>query len=216
MDQSTFVTRLSKRLNITSSDPLYAQLDEYVNEALHFLETSSAEGYPWYRNRFALTTTAGDNDYPFTTISTTYTITKILDCDVLVQDSVYEPMDLVNAETSTQWYGSVVNRSKPEAWFAEGQTLYIYPIPDAAYTVRVRATVMEPDLGGSSSTPILPVVFHQAVIDAALLVAYQELQDVNRMDVQNRKVEQWVTRMKQYGAEYASAPRILVRDPLWV
>ena len=219
MDQSTFVSRLASRLNITSSDPLYQSLDEYINEGLHYLETTADEGYPWYRQRLTLTTTANTQTYSFATLgalaSPAVTINKILDVSVLIQSSVYQPLDLINWESADLNYGTT-NTDLPSAWLAEGRTLYLFPIPDAAYTVKVRAVGMENDLGGSTSTPVLPTFFHTAVIDAALLIAYQQLQDVNRMEVQQRRVDEWVARMKRYGNEYASAPRITVRSPLWI
>jgi hypothetical protein len=219
VDQSTFVSRLAGRLNITSSDSLYSSLDEYVNEALHYLETTADEGYPWYRQRLTLTTTASTQEYSFDTIGALatpdITVSSILDCAILIQSTVYQPLDLVNWETADQSYGAQ-NTDLPVAWLAEGRTLYLFPIPDAAYTVKVRVVGMENDLGGSTSTPVLPTYFHSAVIDAALLIAYQDLQDVNRMDVQQRRVDEWVSRMKRYGNEHASAPRMTVRDPLWI
>lgn len=217
MDQSTLVTRLANRLNIDSNDPLYANLDEYVNEGIHYLETASAEGFPWMRQTITLTTTANTRSYTFATLgalaSPAVTVSKILDLSALYSTTVYMPLDLINPETGDLYYGSTTT-GFPEAWFAEGQTLYIYPTPAAAYSIRVRAVYTETDLGGSSSTPIMPVVFHGGIIDAALLVAYGQLQDVNRMDIQERKVEKWVDRMKRYGSEYAASPKITVRDPL--
>lgn len=219
MDQSTFVSRLSSRLNIDSSDPLYSLLDEYVNEALHYLETTADEGYPWMRQRLTLTTTADTQTYSFDTIGALatpdITVSKILDCSVLVGGTVYQPMDLINWETADQSFG-VQNTDVPVAWLAEGRTLYLFPTPNDAYTVKVRVVGTEADLGGSTSTPILPTVFHTAVIDAALLIVYQNLQDSRRLQQQQDRVDEWVTRMKRYGGEYASAPRITVRDPLGI
>jgi hypothetical protein len=217
VDQSTFVTRIANRLNIDSNDPMYASLDEYVNEGLHYLETSSAEGYPWYRQTVPLTLTANQRDYSFATIgaltSNTVSVSRINDVSVLYQSDQWIPLDLINPETADMTYGNT-GTGIPEAWYAEGQTLFVYPSPNSAYSTRVRVNTVEADLGGEGSSPVLPIVFHQAVIDAALLVCYQQLQDVQRMDIQERKVEKWIERMKRYGGEYARAPKVTVRDPL--
>lgn len=217
MDQSTLVTRVANRLNIDSNDPLYASLDEFVNEGIHYLETSSPEGYGWMRQTVTLTTTASTASYTFAVLgalpATDITVMKVLDASILYQSDVWEPLDLINPETAILSYGDT-NTGFPEAWFVEGSTFYLYPTPNAAYSVRVRVVAMEPDLGGGGSTPVMPVVFHQAIIDAACLVAYQQLQDVNRMDIMERKVEKHIERMKRYGSQYAAAPRITVRDPL--
>ena len=217
MDQSTFVTRVAARLNIDSSDPMYPFLDEYVNEGLHYLETASPEGFPWMTQTVTLTTVANDRDYTFAALglltSNSASVTRVKDCSILYMGTQWVALDLINPESADLEYGDS-RGSLPQAWFAEGQTLYLYPTPDAAYSVRVRCVTVEPDLGGAASTPVLPVVFHQAVIDAALLVCYQQLQDSSRMETTQGKVDQWVDRMKRYGAEYANAPRVTVRDPL--
>lgn len=217
MDYATLQSRVLGRLNTDSADPVAANVGYWVNDALHYLESTSAEGYPWMRQTITLTTTANDRDYTFTQLgaltSNGATINKILDASILSQ-SVYLPLDLINDETSTLYYGGTT-AGTPEAWFAEGQMFYLYPTPASADTVRLRVTAIEPDLGGSTSTPVIPTVFHGAIIDAALVEAYQTLQDQARLQQQEKKVDEWIIRMRKYGAEYASAPKITVRDPLW-
>jgi hypothetical protein len=218
VDQSTFVSRAASRLSITSDDPIYSSLSDYVDDAIHYLETAAPEGWPWMRQTLTLTTTANTGSYTFATLGALATpdveVSRVVDCSVLYQSNYYFPMDLINPEDATRSYGSTAT-SIPEAWYAEGATLYLYPTPNAAYTVHVRVIAAESDLGGGSSTPTLPVVFHNAVIDTTLLFAYQALQDDKRMASQERQVERWVEKMRRYGAEYSAAPRITVRDPLW-
>jgi hypothetical protein len=216
VDLATFVSRLATRLNINANDSLYSSLDDYVNEALHYLETSASDGYPWYRQTLILTTTANVQSYAFTILGSLVTppvaVRKILDAKVRF-GTTYQPLDLISPETADQSYGERLGF--PTAWYAEGQALYLYPTPDAVYTVKVRVVYMEPDLVEMISTPVLPVVFHGAVLDAALLTAYQQLQDTPRAETQEKKVALWVQRMRQ-GDEYTAAPRITVRDPLVV
>lgn len=217
MDQSTLIARVAGRLNIDSNDPIYTSLTSYVDEGLHYLESSAPDGWPWMRRTLTLTTTASTQEYTFSTlgalVTPNITVGKILDCRVLRQSTFYEAMDLINPNTVDVHYGSTVT-GFPEAWYVEGQTLSIYPNPDAAYTVKVRVVYTETDLGGGSSTPVLPVVFHGAIIDAACLIAYQRLQDTGRVEEQRRLIEDWVQKMRRYGQEYASAPHVMVREAL--
>ena len=217
MDQSTFISRVAGRLNMDSSDPAYSSITGYVDEGLHWLETAAPEGWPWMRRTLTLTTTASTGEYSFSTLGALVTpsvgVSRILDCKILYETTIYKPMDLISPETADVFFGSTTT-DFPEAWYAEGQTLYLYPTPDAAYTVKVRVVYTETDLGGGSSTPVLPVVFHGAVIDAALMTAYQRLQDTARVEEQRRLLQDWIERMRRYGSEYAAAPKITVRDPL--
>jgi hypothetical protein len=218
VDQSTFVTRTAARLNIDSNDPLYDTLDELADEALHYLEASAPEGWPWMRRTLTLTTTANVSEYTFATLGALatpdVTVSRILDCSVLYQTSYYFPMDLINPEDATRMYGSTAT-GIPETWYAEASTLYLYPTPNDALTLKVRVVANEASLGASTSTPVLPVVFHGAVIDTMMLLSYQSLLDDKRVALQEAKVERWVERMRRYGAQYSASPRITVRDPLW-
>ena len=217
MDQSTFVTRVAGRLNMDSNDPAYSSLTGYVDEGLHWLETAAPEGWPWMRRTLTLTTTIGVQEYSFATLGALVTpsvaVSRINDVTVLRDSTVYMAMDLISPETADNYYGATATRC-PESWYAEGQSLWVYPSPDAAYTMKVRVVYTETDLGAGASTPVLPVVFHGAVIDAAMLIAYQRLQDTARIEEQRRLLQDWIERMRRYGNEYAAAPRIMVRDPL--
>jgi hypothetical protein len=216
VDYSTLQSRTLSRLNIGSSDPVASLADEYVNEGLHYLETAAADGWPWYRRTVAWTTTTGVSSISFSTLGTTagYAVEKILGLRILRTGSVYNPLRLMSPEEAVDVYPSTQNRP-PEAWFVEGQTIYLYPTPDAAYTIQVRVVIGETDLVGTTSTPLMPVVFHTAIVEAAALLYYQTLQDSGRTDLQEKKVGMWISRMRSYGREYQSAPRIRVRDWLF-
>ena len=210
MDQSTLVSRVATRLNIDSNDPLYSSLTGFVDEAIHYLETGSPDGWPWMRTRITTTVTTGV--YTFTQLDATQTISKVLSVKVGSSTSGYNPLELRSADEIDQLYPDTTQTGLPESYLVEGSTLRIYPTPDSTYTAEVRVVVTEADLGGSSSTPSLPVVFHTAIIDAALLFAYQALNDDRKTATQESRVAQHVQRMRTYGQEYESSPRIRVRE----
>lgn len=213
MDYQTLQSRTLNRLNMTTTDPIGGLVDEYINESLHMIETAVPNGWPWMRSYINFSTTAGTGSYAFTTISSSVSVSKILDAKILRQSQYYQPLQLISPEEADQNY-PVTSSGIPEGFFVEGQTLYIYPNPDAVYSVRARVVTTEPDLVGSGSSPVLPVVFHSAIVEGALTFFYETLQDSTRLGIAQGRLAEWIERMKRYGQEYQSAPRVRVREQL--
>lgn len=214
MDYSTLKSTVLDRLSMSTDDPAAAAVGGYVNEALHEIETSTSDGWSWMRQTVDLTTTAGTGSYTFATIGAlttgALTVSKILDVKVYRSSGYYSPMDLIAPNEAELLYPSTTS-AIPESWFTEASTLYIYPAPDAAYQLRIRVVTVEPDLTGSGSTPILPTVFHSAVVESACAIYYESLQDTAKMQATQQRVDRWVDRMKRYGPEYQRAPRVTTR-----
>lgn len=209
MDQSTLIARVASRLNIDSNDPLYDDLDDLVNEAIHHLETSSPDGYQWMRA--TVNTTVSAASYTFTQISGSQTIARIMSLRVL-DNATWRPLDFRGPDEIQQLYPSSSDTGIPESYYVEGSTVYVYPTPDASYTAQYRVLVTEADLGGGGSTPSIPTVFHTAIVDCALLFAYQALADDRRVALQESRVAQHVQRMRTFGQQYDPVPRIRVRE----
>lgn len=212
MDYSTLQSRVRARLNMGTSDPAAANVDEYVNEAIHYLETAAPDGWPWMRRTVTLTTTASDNTYTFPQISTTPAVAKVLGGKVL-RDTVYESLRLMSPDEAEQLFPTT-DTGAPEAFFVEGETLYLYPTPDAIYSIPLRVVVTETDLSYDTATPAMPVVFHSAIVEAATMLFYETLQDTTRLQIAEARVDRHISRMRGYGREYRAAPRIRVRNPI--
>ena len=214
MDYGTLQTRVLNRLNMSTGDPAAGLVDEYVNEAIHYLETASPDGWSWMRQVITLTTTAATETYTFTTIgaipSPTVTVSKILSAKIL-RGTVYIDLNMLSPADAVEVYPSTTD-GVPEAWFVEGSTLYLYPTPDAVYSIVLRVVTAEPDISVSTTSPILPAVFHSAIVDAACLIYYEQLQDSAKMALLEQKVDRHIHRMQRYGRQYPSAPRIKVRE----
>jgi hypothetical protein len=203
--------RVRARLNTDTSDPLSASLDEMVNEALHYLDSASPTGWPWTRTIGTFSTVNGTSAYPFATVDAAHSIAKILGLKVLVQTNYYEPLNLLGADEAWQIYPSTLTR-RPESYFVEGKTVYLAATPDGVYTIGYRAVISEPDLAADADEPILPVTFHGALVEATLLLAYQTLQDMPKMQATEQRVTSWLTRMRTYGVERPANLGVRVRD----
>lgn len=213
MNFSQLQTRVLARLNMSTDDPQASLADEYVNEALHIIEASAPNGWPWMRRTITVTTTASTQSYSFSTIgaleSPDVGIAKVLGVKVL-NNGIYMPLRLMSPDEAAQLFPTTTT-GVPEAWFAEGQTLYLYPSPNAAFTLPVRVVITETDLEGSSS-PVLPVQFHTAIVEAASMLFYETLADWDKAGRAQAQVDVWIKKMQAYGREYMGAPQVRVRE----
>lgn len=213
MDFAALQSAVRARLNSSSDDPLAASIGDLVNMGLHYVETANATGWPWMRVVGTFSTVTSTSTYTFATIDASNTIAKLLAVKLLVQANYYQPLQLMAADEAWQCYPStVVNR--PESYFVEGSTLYLYPTPDAVYTVGYRAVLTEDTLSADADTPTMPVVWHGAIVDAALTLAYQTIQDTQRANYMEQRVGAWVARMRGYGTEYRGGVGVKVRE--WI
>ena len=208
MNKNTLITRVATRLNITSDDPLYTNLGDLVNEAIHYLDTASPDGWPWMRT--TITTTISTQSYTFSSLLTTSTIAKVLSVKTRAT-SAWQPLTLRNQDELDQMYPTD-NTGLPESFTVEGDSLYIYPAPDGDYQTKIRVVFSESDLVNDGDSPVLPASFHTGIVDAALLFAYQALADDRRAAAQEQRVAATVSRMRTYGTQYDPSPTIRVRD----
>jgi hypothetical protein len=206
-------TRVLRRLAADSNDPIADDVDEYVNEGIHYLETMAPDGWPWMRATVTMTTTV--DAYTFTQLATLTTgsvsVAKILSARVL-NSTYWQQLDFRTVDEAQQLYPNDTQTGPPEAFSVDGSTVTFYPAPNTSYTTELRVVTVEPDLSASGSSPTLPSVFHAAVVDAACLVAYQSLQDDKRMELYEQKVNRWVDRFRRYGNQSEASPRVKVRN----
>lgn len=213
MNYGEIQTRVLRRLAATSDDPVADDVDDYVNEGIHYLETMSPDGWPWMRQTVTMTTTT--EAYTFTQLATlttgTVNIAKVLSIRLL-NSTYWQQLDFRTVDEAQQLYPSDTQTGPPEAFSVDGSTVTFYPTPDGSYTTEMRVVTIEPDLSASGSSPVLPSVYHGAIVDAACLVAYQSLQDDKRMELYEQKVNRWVDRFRRHGNQSEASPRIKVRE----
>lgn len=219
MDFSTLQSRVLTRLNMDTTDPAAPAVGDLVNEAIHDIETATSDGWPWMRQTVDLTLTSGTGSYTFAaiaalTVNPVASVGKVLSAKVLRQSSYYDPLKLLSVEESAYNYPTT-NSGIPESFWVEGQKLYIYPTPDGAYSVRLRVVCYEPDLTSSTSSPVMPSVYHSAIVDTTVALYYMTLQDVAKMQAAQQRADRWIDRLKRNSPEYKSAPRVAVRDWLY-
>ncbi len=220
MDYATLQSTVLDRLSMSTDDPAASSVGGIVNEALHELETAGGpSGWSWSRLMFQADQpiSALDSNGSFLMddfIGTSaLDVLKILSIEVLYQSNYFQPLQFIGHGEAANSYPTTIT-GIPQAWYAEGDRVYIYPTPDTTYTYRIRVVTMEPDLVNTTDTPGVPAVFHSAIVEHALMIYYELLQDTAHMQATQQRVDRWIKRMESYGPQTATSPRVMVREPL--
>ena len=214
MDFTALQTRVRNRLNMSTDDPVEDLVDEYVNEGLHVVDMANPTGWPWLYATANFTTTTNQESYGFSAIvnSSSITVWKLADVRVRSGD-VFDPLTLVSAEEGNYLWPTVA-QGFPQAYFVEGETLYIRPIPNGAYGTRVRYVKAEQDMVAGTDGPLMPARYHGAIVTAALVIFYETLQDTQRLAMEQTRLDSWVQRMWRSSDETVEIPRVRVRDSM--
>ncbi len=204
MDFGTLKATVLDRISMASDDPAAASVGGLINEALHELEAVPAAGWQWMRAQDSYSTAAVA--FSFTDIPSAASIVKILEIEVLYQND-YVPMEFVSAGEAHRDYPTS-QTGIPEAWYAEGTTIYVFPLPSGVQMYRFRYVFAEPDLTLDVDEPTLPAVFHSAVVESALGLYYELLQDTAKLQATQSRVDRWIKRMETYGPQTGRSPRV--------
>ena len=134
-------------------------------------------------------------------------VVKILEIESFYQGSYFYPMQYISPGQAHQNYPSSMT-GIPDAWYAEGGQVFVFPTPDTTTTFRTRYVFREPDLTSDSDVPQLPSVFHSAIVESALCLYYELLQDTAKLQATQSRVDRWVKKMETYGPQTGTSPRV--------
>jgi hypothetical protein len=144
--------------------------------------------WPWLEviKDTTVSTTAGDDSYTLASI-----------------DATVLHVDAVRAEQGTEYYELVYRRPQefrefqhasreqgtPRYWTRIGDSIYLWPVPDGAYTLSVDFVQDPADLSGDSDTTLIPDAYSDVLVWGALTsIAYRE-----------RDFEAYATARQEYG-----------------
>jgi len=109
------------------------------------------------RRVFTTTTVAGTREYAF---PTNVTAIKRIIYNGIRLDEVQFTVD----DDLTSFYETTTNQGPPETFVQWNETLYLRPIPDGAYTLKIYG-YCEPQEVTSTSTLEVPTEYHQGLCD---------------------------------------------------
>lgn len=204
MNLSTMRTEVRTRIGNPSTDGFYsdAQLNSLINEAMHFI--SSADDWPWLQTSENITTVAGTRAY---TPNANWVRTKQLyinDSEPFVFISVAEADDNGNRQ------------GQPDQYTIYDEDIIMVPTPSSVYTVVHQYIKKETDLSGDSDSPIMPTMFHYAIVEKAAELALLRAGYGERASTARQQYQEWYRNMISFRRRSQVPMRPRVRPGSWL
>ena len=163
MNYATLLLRLRERVNNPSqTDVTDTKLGLRLNEAY----TDIWDQHRFYANR-------GSTDQP--TIAATGSVTLPADVDTIL--NVADTTNHVRLTKMDRDQYVALDQStatgKPTRYYREGTTLYLDPVPDGIYTIRVRYKKQITELAAAGDLPAIPTSWHNGI---TLLARYKHFE----------------------------------------
>jgi hypothetical protein len=159
-----------------------ARLGYYVNAGLRDVSVYNGNIWPW-----DITTTTGTAPL---TIAGLRNVLMVLDTTNNHELQAAD-VDALRAGDPTLTLSDV-----PFYWYMDGTSLGVYPNPGGV-GLSVRYAALPTALSGDADTPAAPSIFHDLIVDAAVLRAYR---DQDAWDLSNNAAQQWRSDMDAMAA----------------
>lgn len=91
---------------------------------------------------------------------------------------------------------NVSTAGTPQYWWLDQDTIKVYPT-SASASLSVRYVKVPTDLSSGSDTPVLPTRYHPLIVDAAVLEAAKDADDLNTLQVLQADYDRRIQEMKR-------------------
>jgi hypothetical protein len=165
---SALIVQIRNRVNLSSDDLRLGdtELLDFINAAMQDVE--SQKDWPWRQKIESISVTANDNTYvPAADWRTTLSLTLDDPSAVLQKRTWKWTRRLANTEIT----------GVPAYYTEHAGSFYLYPIPDAAYTMQHRYLETTDVLGSTSATVANPDWFDNVIVTKAASYVAQKLRD---------------------------------------
>lgn len=185
MDLITMRAKLRTRLGVPSTDALYtdASCTSLINSALHYIETEADWG--WLEQEATITTVAATTDYAFPTrYRSTITITS--PDGYPLERATAEHQRLLRAASGV-----------PKVYDVFGTMVRLAPAPTGAQALTHIYVGGEADLSADADLPLVPAVWHDAVVEYAAYLAFRRWGATTEAGSALAAYETWLEQMKR-------------------
>ena len=186
---ASLISQVRNRVNLSSADDRVsdANLLEFVNAAIQ--DIASQRDWPWNQHVETISVTLDDNTYtPHSLWRTTLSLT--LD----------DPQSTLQKRTWkwTRRIASTDLKGKPAYYTEHAGTIYIFPIPDKAYTLTHRFMMLASNLGSTSNSVDSPDWFDHVIVTRAASYVAQKMRD---SEMYQMLETQYKAQLKSFGDE---------------
>lgn len=185
---------LRVRLGVPATDAFYtdAVCTEFINDALHYLETEQAWG--WMEKEAVVATINATSTYA---LPADYR-TSIALCDSTGNDLLQVSAAMLRRLVAAQ--------GNPQLWDVLGTNLRLAPTPTGAANLTHIYIGTETDLAADGDTPKLPSVWHQALVECAAWMAFRRAHNMQEAGAAKAAYDTWLEQMKVEAVRYSKDP----------
>jgi hypothetical protein len=165
---SALIIQIRNRVNLATDDARVSDTNllDFINQAMQDVE--SQKDWPWRQKIETITINANDNDYtPAADWRTTLSLT-LVDPPAVLQKRTWK---------WTRRYAWSELTGIPAYYTEHGGTLYLFPTPDASYSMQHRYLETVDTLGSTSATVGNPDWFDSVIVTKASSYVAQKLRD---------------------------------------
>lgn len=191
MDLETMRARLRTRLGVPDSDALYTDdvCNQLINAALHYNETEAAWG--WLETEGSVNTADGTSTYALPTgFRAAITLTS--------PDGF--PLERATAEHHRLLSGA---SGVPKVWDIFGTLLRLAPTPTSVLVHQLVYIGAEPDLELDNDEPLIPAVWHDAIIEYAAYLGFRRWGAAAESGSALAAYETWLEQMLKQAPRYS-------------
>ncbi len=148
-------------LDVDSSDLTDSVIDVFKREGFNRIIRSQSR-WPFMEASWTLSTSPGDQTYPFTTASllTPSAIEDIFS----INDELREIRRVPHEDAKQMFPSGATTTGRPMYWSKHADTIYLWPTPDAVYTYAIDGLKKAFDWVAANSAPTdLPDDFHELI-----------------------------------------------------
>lgn len=168
--------------------------DLWLNQA--YIDVATSLDIDVLRSSYGFTTVA---DQPFYMLPAAVFSTRgaSLINTVLYPETGGKPLEKSNLD---EFRAAKYVRDVPRSYFREGKMLVLWPVPDQAYTIAVDYVVRPSYMVNPTDSPILPLEFHEVILQAARQKGFAALLEFDKSVVANNDFVDLVRRKEDSGA----------------
>lgn len=184
MNLTTLQTRLRERIgNPTTTDVPDATLTVRLNEAYQDI----LDRFRFRKNR--------KTDTSITTVASTgaYNLPNDVSIVLSVKD---ETNDVKLVKRDRDWvdaWDDDTATGKPLSYFIDASQINLFPVPDDAYSIKVRYIYDVTDLSAGGDTPVLPTSWHHGIVLLARYKYWEVVDDAARMQTALAAWQSWIS-----------------------
>jgi len=164
---TVLTARVRNRCNLPAADARVtdANLTDFINTAMH--DADEEFDWPWMERIEQISVTAGDNTYGVTNYKGTTSLTLVDPPSVLVRKP-WKWLQRINDATL---------QGIPRFYTEDVDVIYIYPYPNAAFTLDHRYKTTLTELAAGSDAVQSPDWFDRIIVSQASYYVAQKLRD---------------------------------------